>query len=189
MSRKLGGFTIVEVIITMAIASILLTLGVFGVRNLQAQARDEERAADVAAIARGLEERYVRGNSFATATGSEAKAGSYPGVNEFFHMAGFDKTNYTPSTYTGGYVTKLLPGTSKATFISPSGNSWDVSCVLSCQPAGDTTTINNKLLVDRYVYEAARADNSICCCGDCTRFTIYWKSEVDGAIHKVTSKR
>lgn len=173
----------------MAIASILLTLGVFGVRNLQAQARDEERAADVAAIARGLEERYVRGNPYATAPPPDALAGSYPGVNEWFHMEGWDRPSYTPSTYTGGYRLKLLPGTTDSSFKSPSGNNWAPTCSFACQPAGNTTQINSSLSVDRYSYEPANAAGSICSSGNCIRFTIYWKSEVDGTIHKVTSKR
>lgn len=189
MSKNIGGFTIVEVIITMAIASILLTLGVFGVRNLQAQARDRERAADVAAIARGLEERYARGNTLVTATGSEAKAGSYPGVNEWWHMEGYDRAAYTPSTYAGGYRTKLLLGTTDAVFKSPSGLNWAPTCSFACQPAGNTAQINSSLSVDRYSYEPANASNAICSNGNCTRFTIYWRSEVDGTIQKITSKR
>ncbi len=183
------GFTIVELLITLAIAAALLALGVAGVRSLQGYARDDEREADVAAIARGLEQRYANGNPYATAVPPDyVEKGSYPGINEWFHMYGSTKANYTPATYTGGYATRVLPGTSTATFTSPSGVGWAPTCSFACQPAGDSATINSALSTDKYAYEPVASNGAICYNGNCPSFNIYWKSEVDGTIHKLRSK-
>jgi prepilin-type N-terminal cleavage/methylation domain-containing protein len=56
------GFTIVELIITITIMGILLTLAVVGVGTTQMNARDNERKADIEAIALHLESFY-RGGS------------------------------------------------------------------------------------------------------------------------------
>ena len=49
------GFTIVELIITITIMGILLVLAVVNVSGTQAQARDDERKADVESISLNLE--------------------------------------------------------------------------------------------------------------------------------------
>lgn len=55
------GFTIVELIITITIMGILLTLAVVGLSTTQVKARDDERATDVQAIQSNLESVYTGG--------------------------------------------------------------------------------------------------------------------------------
>lgn len=188
--RIARGFTLVEVIITMVVMTILMALGTVAITNLQGQARDKERQSDIESLARGLEARYANGNPRAVeeAEGHTEK-GIYPGVNEIFHASGFDRTTYTPTQIVGGYMTDLLPGTTQATFDSPTKkNAFIIACAYACQPAGNSTQLNNAFgNEDRYVYEPVDTNGNICCCGDCYKFNLYWKDE-SGTIQKVTSK-
>lgn len=188
-----GGFTIIELIIVMVITATLLTLGVAGVRTLQAYARDDERRADVEAIARGLEQRYTRGNPVASAPSPEAQRGSYPGVNEIVHVDGGNRSvqGYSPAQYASEYRTLELPGTQTSNFYSPQDKLWRLLC--SFCPGGtsadDATLVNSALSEDKYVYSPANASDEVCCCGNCTHFYIFWRSEVDGTIQTLRSKR
>lgn len=193
------GFTIVEVLITLVIMAILLTLGVVSLRGMQANARDKERQTDVETIARGLERRYNEGNPVAVhSNGVEHKPGRYPSIIEMWHAIGFAVGDFTPSS-PGQYLNKLMPGTSDAAFEPPTPAGWfDVICIGSgCTgktpessaalnahfgPSTGTTT-------DKYVYEPIDADNDFCHVTDeCVRFNLYWYSEVDSAVRKVESK-
>lgn len=60
------GFTIVELIITITIMGILLTLAVVSVNSTQLQARDAERKTDVESVQAYLESYYTTGLSAAT---------------------------------------------------------------------------------------------------------------------------
>lgn len=70
MNRR--GFTVVEMIITVTIMGILLTLAVVSVNTSQVKARDDERKTDVAAIANYLEA------FFNTGTNNTTNFGRYP---------------------------------------------------------------------------------------------------------------
>ena len=179
-----SGFTIIELIITVIVLAILLTLGVMGMRGIDASARDKERQSDVETLARGLEQRYNRGNPRATATAPEAQQGSYPGTNEAQHIDGVSVSGYTPTQISGGYRTEAYPGTSTSSFVGPKGSdAWTIICTASCSPAGTSAQIsaafNNQ---DRYVYEPVDASGNVCCCGDCVRYNLYWKSEGDTTV-------
>jgi len=182
------GFTLVELIITMVVMAILMALGTVAISGLQAQARDKERESDIDAIARGLEARYANGNPRASG-GDDTKKGIYPGANEILHSDGWSRAGYIPEQIVGGYRTDLLPGTSKASFISPSGiDTFNLVCVYACAPGGDQTQLNNAFNnEDRYIYEPMDNNNNICCCSTCYKFNLYWKDE-SGTIHKVMSK-
>lgn len=58
--NEIKGFTIVELLITIAVISILMTVSVFMYRNVQAGADDKEREADVATIMDALEKYYAK---------------------------------------------------------------------------------------------------------------------------------
>lgn len=60
-----SGFTIVELIITITIMGILMTLAVVNINSTQASARDNERTADIDAIQTNLESFYTGGISTA----------------------------------------------------------------------------------------------------------------------------
>ena len=71
------GFTLVELIIAIAVMAILLVLATLSFRNYQAAARDKEREADVLALQNYLESVYPR--EIRDSAGNVIKpAGGYP---------------------------------------------------------------------------------------------------------------
>lgn len=182
------GFTVVEVLITLVIMAILLTLGVVSLRGMQANARDKERQTDIETIARGLERYYNEGNPHAV--GYESR-GTYPGANEFIHIFGWDwcgnaeiSAKLNPCFIQGGYSSEALPGTSKAAFTSPDGQE-----IVSSWLASDTD-INNALLAGKYVYKPIGSSGSGTCYdfGLCARYELMYRRETDGQIITVDSK-
>ncbi len=196
MKSSRSGFTIVEILVTLVVMASLVALGTYAVGTMLAQARDRERESDVKIIANGLEVRYNDGNSVIISDGNtpktEGNAGSYPGVNEMFHMDGFSRTGWTPKFVYGGYRSKVLKGTNVDAFRSPSGDGYVMECIYACSPAtaNDQTRINTLLAAgnDRYVYAPADAAGNVCCCGNCVKYTLYWRSEIDGQIKTLKSK-
>jgi prepilin-type N-terminal cleavage/methylation domain-containing protein len=191
MNRR--GFTIVELVVVMTIMAILLTLGLVGFANSQANARDADRSADINAIAKGLEIRYTRGNPSATA--AYITQGSYPSVYEMLHAEGQSFGTITPNQIASGYVTSLFPGTNLANFTPPKVTGALSATFIPMQTlagyaAEDNTTINAKVTANVYVYEPINSANQVCInTSDCVRFNLYYKKESDGAIVKVSSKR
>lgn len=205
---KRRGFSIVELVVVMTIMAILLGIGIFGLQKSQANARDAERRSDVEAMMRGLEERYKNGNPIAyydEGTGIPGakdwdKAGQYPGVNEIFHIGGWNKPGW--HRYAGGgdkpYWEEVFAGVSSSSFTSPSGQSIGLDCVVSCDPAGtmsqildgvkmDGTPVGSGVNSGAYVYEPVDENGNICCCKGCVRYDIYYKDEA-GTLIKVSSQ-
>lgn len=184
--KRSAGFTLIELLITISIMVILMSLAVVSLRNNQAYARDEERKTDVENIARGLERRYTDGNPKATAT--YIKQGEYPGVNEMLHILGTSRADITPTQIIGGYVSEVFPGVSSDNTTPPGGGSFNIICVWACQPAETQSVVDAATLTNTYVYEPIARDGTICSNADCSRFNLYYRTEVDNVVHKVTSK-
>jgi len=203
MRLKDRGFTLVELMIVMVIMAILLGLGVASVSGLQAQGRDKERAADIEAIARGLESRYNEGNPNISTTppGWDSK-GMYPGYNEFVYAVEdhdwCDEPTQSPifqpcqqDNENGNYVTSWLPGTSIDTFYAPenSDHTLDgprlISLWLKTYPSTETTDLLNS---DYYIYQALDANGNPCYDSGCVKFNLYYKEETTGNIITVKSK-
>jgi prepilin-type N-terminal cleavage/methylation domain-containing protein len=202
------GFTIVEIIITMAMMAILLGLGVVGMRSSIANGDDSERKSDVETIARVLEQRYNAGNmQFIPVEGyaTLAEPGSYPGEVEFKYGTGSTRSEYNPSTPPAGgsdvlYNAWGLPSSAATT---PDNGALKLICnggagPQSCAKAEDPTQLNaafhnGAAWADVYVYEPVDANGNICQSDNntydkCVRFNLYWRSEVSGIIQKVRSK-
>lgn len=181
------GFTIVEILITLVVMVVLLTLGTISISSLLRNARDAERQEDIGAIARGLEQRYNKGNSYIV--GSDGR-GSYPTVSEFQHMRGDNIAGFNPTQVSGGYFTKVLTGTNDSTFLNPSSeNQFVLECQSSCGAADNTTQLNTVFAAndDPYVYSPENASGNICTTAPCVSFTLYWLSEVSGSRQSVES--
>ena len=185
MQRR-GGFTLIELLITITVMVILLTLGVINLRGSQAAARDEKRKADAESIARGLEQRYNNGNPKATA--SYVGMGSYPSVNEIRHAQGVSIAGFTPAQVVDGYLTDLLPGTSRENFIPPNNGTFSAICTSSCQPAETSSVIDSATTIGKYVYEPITSANAICINTECVRFNLYYRTEVNNTVQKIVSK-
>ena len=69
------GFTLVELIVVLAILGILTIIAVFNYTNVQRQARDEQRSADAIVVAESLEKYF-------------AKNGEYPSVSQITNSDG-----------------------------------------------------------------------------------------------------
>jgi len=196
MIKARGGFTLVELMITMVIMVILTTLAVVITGNIQVQARDNEREQDMQAIARGLEQYYNIGNS--KVTGFTTK-GTYPGVNEALHVDGWSRSpGYTPEQVPGGYRTVAYPGTTEKSFLNPGGKgAWSIVCVYACQPNTSITPAqttkereielvqlmfadpdNAGKYLDKYVYVPLTSDGYVCSAA-CARYNLYWIKETD----------
>lgn len=67
-SRK--GFTLIEILIVVAIIGILAGVVLVGLRGTGPQARDSRRAADLRQVQNGLELYYNKNNRYPVATGS-----------------------------------------------------------------------------------------------------------------------
>ena len=184
--RNRAAFTIVELLITLVVMTVLMTMAVVSFKSVQVNARDSERESDVKSIARALEQRYKLGNSVATAT--VISKGAYPGLTEALHMTGVDETaqGFDPGQVSGGYLKLGLPGTTDANFTNPAGqNAFVVFCSSCSVSEGNSTTLTTAFGgQDRYVYEPVKADNTTCSGSGCTHFNLYWRKEADGSIQK-----
>lgn len=179
MSR---GFTVVEILVTLVIMTVLLTLGVVGMRSTLANARDAERQEDISVLARGFELYYKRGLNGNT-------QGSYPSYNEFWNGA----------VMAGKPLAPYSIGSSDANWWSPTGGNFEMICIFrspsgywptqpGCEAPGNDTTIRNQISPDKYGYEAIQANGIHCYnAGWCARFNLYWIDE-NGALKVYKSK-
>lgn len=211
MERR--GFTLIELIITMSVMIILMVLAVVNLRSTQANARDAKRASDVAAIARGLEQRYNKGfqsdvsmqialsNSCSAAPlfnisvlqqnipGSPISAGSYPDTYEIVSASGGGATSpprFCPAP-TAQYLVTDLPGTSSSSFIAP--NSTTNSLVV----ASSSSTPTASAVGNNYMYQPLTSTNSLCTMQTnivtpCLSFNLYYVKETTGQLITITSQ-
>ena len=194
------GFTVVELLITLVIMAILLTLSVVSMRGLQASARDEERKIDVDTIARGLEEYYKKGNPYYTNGSSK---GSYPGANM---MVSINGSGWCPGTFwvnpahaayfsiCRNYMTEVLPGVSDAALTPPGKTSPTLSFSFLGAEASPVAIINPSITTylnnGDYVYKPLNdSDEGLCYSFDsCRRYVLLYKKETTGEVVIVKSK-
>lgn len=193
------GFTVVELMVVMVVMAILLTLGVASFSSSQTNARDAERSADMATVAKGLEARYLKGNTIISA--SYISQGAYPSVNEILQAE--NQTVSGLPAPSGVYIDQLLPGTKLANFYPPTASSsadisttFKVICTnnttspcASSVTAEDSTKINAAINGSSsvYVYEPIDASNNICFSSLCVRYNLYYLTEA-GTLQTVASK-
>lgn len=80
--QRTRGFTIIEVMITVIIIAILTSIAIVSYNGVQAQARDDARAGDVAIIMNALED-YYRKNGDYPANDTLNPAADYPTMTNF----------------------------------------------------------------------------------------------------------
>lgn len=169
--QKPRGFTVVEVAVVMAIMTLLLTIGVVSYRGYQSNARDRERAADVAAIATHLETIYSR----VIMDGSTVikPAGSYPSRNSL------NSTTRQGLVLDGLLRSALYAPGHAAQAFSISTNGYTTAGDVS--PAPSTTV---------YVYVPLDTDGSLCLdiTVECRAFRVFYRNEKNEDI-TVESKR
>lgn len=159
------GFTIVELIIVVAIMGILLVLGVVNLRNSQISARDTERKADVDAIVLNFEKYYNTGNY---------ELGRSPGTY--------------PSSTTGGGTNAgmlaILPDMDPKSLVAPGHTDLSyvsfipATCTGTCPQTAATVT--PQPTIDQYIYQPLQSDGSLCTnvSQGCRKFNIYYRLEI-----------
>jgi prepilin-type N-terminal cleavage/methylation domain-containing protein len=159
------GFTIVELLIVIALMGILLTLGVANLRGTQANSRDAQRKGDITNIALSLETYYNSGN------GTTTQIGQYP------------------STAMIGNETTTLPNLDPQSLLAP--NQTTDSLIAATNNVQTTTgvTATATITTNTYVYQPLTQAN-VLCTGTmvCQKFNLYYETEVDNTIHMVMSK-
>jgi len=172
MTRR--GFTIVELIITITIMGILLTLAVVNVGTTQAKARDDSRKSDIESIAANLESYYVSG------TDNSVNFARYPSVALVGTAA-----NISLSLRDADINAFLPPGTTDVT------QTFLASTNSGTAPAIQTTAgVLPQPTTSQYIYQPIKSDGSICAAGDidCRKFNLFYRLESDNTVYKWTSK-
>jgi prepilin-type N-terminal cleavage/methylation domain-containing protein len=195
MIKARGGFTLVELMITMVIMVILTALAVVITGNIQVQARDNEREQDVQAIARGLEQYYVSGNQYYIPGGTK---GTYPGSNMMISIsgAGWCDNTFIPSSgeagkfskcSSEGYFSEVLPGVTNETLTPPGYESPQL--ITPWLPDDLEASITSALNENKYVLKPMFSDSTYCYDYDkCTRFELKYKKEATGEIITIKSR-
>ena len=196
-SMKLGrGFTVVELVITMTIMVILAGLGTVVVTKLIPEARDRERADDIAVIARGLEAYYEKGNPLIP-TSTRSTKGTYPGSTIMLALmqgdsgactsAGFPPAS-CPISHT--QLGTILPGVNLSNVTPPSSSDANTQILRTIQADnGDIDTqFDNYLSQGLYVYFPYDALDGTACALDCRAYRLIYKDESGGPSKNIQSK-
>jgi prepilin-type N-terminal cleavage/methylation domain-containing protein len=172
MTRR--GFTIVELIITITIMGILLTLAVVNVGTTQAKARDDSRKSDIESIAANLESFYVSG------TDNTVNFARYPSLGLIGNAA-----NISLSLRDADINAFLPPGTTDVTqtFLGSTNTGTSPSIQTTAGVLPQPTT-------SQYIYQPIESDGSVCIVGDidCRKFNLFYRLESDNTVYKLTSK-
>lgn len=170
MNRR--GFTLVELMIVVAIMTILLVLGVVNLRDSQVNARDAERKTDIETIALHLETYYKDGTTGSNALGYPPTALT---TSPTTYLVDLDPNSITAPTAPGS----SSPPTPATTFIAATNNSTT------------TSTVTPQPTINTYVYQPLQDDpsNSLCTVGnECRRFYLYYRLEADNTVYQYASK-
>jgi len=168
---KRRGFTIVELIIVIAIMGILLVLVVVNIRGTQVSARDDERKADVANLALQLEVFYKNGRD------DSSTVGRYPSVDLIISGVGSIQSN--------------LRDISLETVKAPGVTDPLQTLVMATNDTQTTAGVAPQPTINQYVYQPIYVDGTaLCATGmtNCRKFNIYYRLESDNAVYMVTSK-
>lgn len=167
-----AGFTLIEVLTTITIMVILLTLSVAGLGMYQANARDEERKTDVAAIAQQIENYYQ--------TDQQTSPGTF--VNGTYPPTGGMNSEAN--------VTASLPDIDLRTLRDPAT---PVSSPISLIVASNASTPSLASLNagKTYIYQPLDGSNALCTtvAQECRKFNLYYTLETDLTVKTITSKR
>lgn len=156
------GFTIVELIITLTIMAVLMSLAVVNLTSSLAHGRDEERETDVNNIIIFQETAYNRSTTRSYFhTGSVASNA----IIEIYYQ-NIDRNNLrAPGMVAPNYS------------LVAAGNNIQTAAGVSPQPLKTT-----------YVYQPIRSDGTLCTSGDCRKFNIYYYSESTSSTVMMTSR-
>ena len=177
MTRR--GFTIVELIITITIMGILLTLAVVNVNVTQMKARDEQRKGDIEAIAANLEAFYAAG------TDGTTSFARYPSLGLFnsYDSLRSNLRDIDLSSLRAPGVADAGPNAIPASFVASTNTG---TAAANQTVAG----VSPQPTISQYVYQPIKTDGSLCQAGDidCRKFNLFYRLESDNTVYRVTSK-
>jgi len=172
MNRR--GFTIVELVIVIAIMGILLVLAVVNLRGTQVNARDEKRRDDVAAIAAHMDVYYQSGSD------SSSNVGEYPTTaivgQETTLLRDIDPKSLLSPSSTVDPNTLVAPSTGVSSLVAAT-NAIQTTSGVTPQPSSSN---------DVYVYQPLKTTDggatwTLCTAptDECRKFNIYYWDETD----------
>lgn len=167
MNMHSRGFTIVEISITITIMGILMVLAIVNLNNTQVQARDNERRSDVEAIAIALETYYRVGDD------SSTTLNRYP------------TTALVTSETT---IRDHLRDVDIASFIAPNQDVPTDTFIAAANNNQTAAGVSPQPTVNQYVYQPIDSSGDLCTSGECRKFNLFYQSEEDGTVTKVTSR-
>lgn len=181
--KRGGGFTLIELIITITIMTILMTLAVVNLLTSQIDTRDQERRTDIGIIANGLEIYYTSGNPYTSTPrgyypgGQEvtAAAAATPPFNNF--LEGVGQTGFTAPRAT---ITTSFGIDSNYATSAPGSN-----------PDGSYSDSQARTLLANkpYLYQPLTRTNTFCASYlNCVRFNLYYLTERNNTVNVVRSK-
>lgn len=161
------GFTVVEIVVTITIMVVLLTMAVFVTTNQMPRARDNEREQDANNIARGLERYYDANNVYPHRSISYSiDSPVLPAVNDddyYFSFNGKTPLAFKVSSVSG---TSTIPA--------------DTSAITS----------NNDIIYLPLTWSIANNRWEACDSGElCSRFKLYYMLEQGNARKVIESRR
>lgn len=183
IKERSGGFTIVELIVTIIILVIMTTLVVARLSSTQASGRDQERQIDIETIATGLETYYENGDPILS-----IPRGNYPGAAQV-QAARIKSPPFS----------EFLDGVSQKNFEAPERtltDSFGIDTNYSSSPPGSNAdgsyseTQARDLLADyHYLYQPLKRDNTFCVdYTDCVKFNLYYIEEATDNLKTIRSK-
>ena len=161
--RQNAGFTIVELVITLTIMVILITLATVNLTSSLANGRDTERLTDVQNIITYQEGMYSRNSA-----------------------------SYFPTAATGAGATAFYTTINTNNLRAPDASSSTISLVAATNTTQTTAGVRPIPTIDTYVYQPLTSSNTLCTSSvqpwQCRKFNIYYMKESDKSIVKLMSK-
>jgi prepilin-type N-terminal cleavage/methylation domain-containing protein len=166
-----AGFTLIEVLTTITIMVILLTLSVVGLSVYQANARDEERKTDVAQIAQQIEDYYQTDQQITPGTFTN---GTYPP---------------TASMNSQSNIVAALPNIDLRALRDPATPTTSSISLIVASNAS-TPTLASLNSGKTYIYQPLDTNNALCTtiAQECRKFNLYYTLETDLTVKAITSK-
>lgn len=159
--KRLAGFTLVELLVTISVMVILLTLGSVALTGYQVNARDEERKTDVGVITQQLEAYYNTN-------------GEYPATDVMNTESAVDSA--LPDIDPRALRDPLTPTTATMSF-----------AVATSTSVPSVASLNNG---KTYLYQPLTSANTLCNASslECRKFNLYYTLETDPTVKTITSK-